>query len=67
MYVTARVLAEREGCSITTINRIRVRMEKSGLYPQGVKRTGSIKINVDDFDAFTLRERRTKWKENKNE
>ena len=67
MYVTAKMLAEREGCSVTTINRIRIRMEKSGLYPQGVKRTGSIKINVDDFDAFTLRERRTKWKESSNE
>ena len=63
MYVTAKMLAEREGCSVTTINRIRIRMEKSGRYPNAVKRTGTIKIKEEDFDDFTLRERRNKWKE----
>ena len=62
MYVTTKMLAEREGCSVKTIDRIRLRMERSGLYPNAVKRTGTIKINAEDFQAFCLAERREKWK-----
>lgn len=61
MYVTTKMLAEMEGCSVKTIDRIRMRMEDSGLYPNGVKRTGTIKINVEDFNDFALKERREKW------
>lgn len=62
MFVTVKMLAEDEGCSVDTINRIRIRMEKSGLYPDGVKKTGTIKIKKEAFDDFVLRERREKWK-----
>ena len=62
MYVTTKMLAEREGCSVKTIDRIRLRMERSGLYPKAVKRTGTIKIRTEDFDDYVLRERREQWK-----
>jgi hypothetical protein len=62
MYVTTKMLAEREGCSVKTIDRIRLRMERSGLYPNAVKRTGTIKIRTEDFDDYVLRERREQWK-----
>ena len=51
-------LAAREECSESII-RMRVReMEKTGLYPQGVKQLGGIKINVEDFEDFIYRRRR---------
>jgi hypothetical protein len=62
MYVTQKMLAASEGCSVKTIERIRLRMEASGLYPNAVKKTGIIKINAEDFQAFCLAERREKWK-----
>lgn len=63
MYVTTAMLAAKEGCSVKTINRIRLRMEKSGLYPKAVKRTGTIKIETKAFNDFICNERREKWKE----
>ena len=62
MYVTQKTLAASEGCSIDTIIRIRKRMEKSGKYPDAVKKTGVIKICKEDFEAYCCYERRAKWK-----
>lgn len=60
MYVSIKVLAEREGCSASQVYRNVREMEDSGLYPQGVKESGGLKINVDNYDDFLCRRRRKK-------
>lgn len=60
MYVTQQQLAESEGCSVSTIERARKRMEKSGRYPKAVKKIGKIRICKEDFEDFAGWERRMK-------
>lgn len=60
MYVSIKVLAEREGCSASQVYRNVREMESSSLYPQGVKESGGLKINVDNYDDFLCRRRRIK-------
>lgn len=56
-------LAVREGCSESLIRKRFREMERSGLYPKGVKQLGGIKINVAQFEDYIYRRRR----ETKNE
>lgn len=60
MYVSIKDLAVREGCSVSQIYRNVREMESSSLYPQGVKESGGLKINVDNYDDFLCRRRRKK-------
>lgn len=60
MYVSIKDLAVREGCSVSQVYRNVREMESSSLYPQGVKESGGLKINVDNYDDFLCRRRRKK-------
>lgn len=60
MYVSIKELAVREGCSVSQVYRNVREMESSSLYPQGVKESGGLKINVDNYDDFLCRRRRKK-------
>lgn len=60
MYVSIKDLAVREGCSVSQVYRNVREMEDSGLYPQGVKESGGLKIRVEDYDDFLCRRRRIK-------
>lgn len=62
MYVSIKDLAVREGCSVSQVYRNVREMESSSLYPQGVKESEGLKINVDNYDDFLCRRRRMKWK-----
>lgn len=53
-------LAVREGCSESLIRKRFREMEESGLYPNGVKQVGGIRINVRDFEDYIYRRRRMK-------
>lgn len=66
MYHTKRELASMFGCSERTIERRVSEMEQSGLYPRAVLAgIGRVRVNMEDFEDFLLRRRRTKWKEKK--
>ena len=60
MYVSIKVLAEKEGCSTSQVYRNVREMEDSCLYPQGVKESGGLKIRIEDYDDFLCRRRRKK-------
>jgi DNA-binding transcriptional regulator YhcF (GntR family) len=63
LLLSVSQLAVREGCSESLIRKRFREMERSGLYPKGVKQLGGIKINVEQFEDYIYRRRR----ETKNE
>ena len=60
LLLSVKMLAAREGCSEALIRKRFREMEKSGLYPNGVKQVGGIRINVRDFEDYIFRRRREK-------
>lgn len=60
LLLSVKMLAAREGCSESLIRKRFREMEKSGLYPNGVKQVGGIRINVRDFEDYIFRRRREK-------
>lgn len=60
LLLSVSQLAVREGCSESLIRKRFREMEKSGLYPNGVKQVGGIRINVRDFEDYIFRRRREK-------
>lgn len=61
MYVTSKMLAELYECSVKTIDRNVLKMERSGLFPNAVIKLGVKKICLEDFERFIKAERRKKW------
>lgn len=61
MYVTSKMLAAQYECSVKTIDRNVLKMEKSGLYPKAVIKVGIKKICQEDFERFVQAERSKKW------
>ena len=55
LLLSVKMLAAREGCSESLIRKRFREMEKSGLYPNGVKQVGGIRINVRDFEDYIFR------------
>lgn len=56
-YLSIRMLAEKEGCSVSLIRKRFREMEKTGQYPRGVKQVGRILINVADFEDYLYHRR----------
>lgn len=60
LLLSVSQLAAREKCSESIIRKRVREMEKTGLYPQGVKQLGGVKIDVAQFEDFIFRRRREK-------
>ena len=60
MYVSVKMLAVQEGCSVDTVFRNYRAMEQSGLYPMAVKQSGGIKIDPEAYNDFLCQRRRLK-------
>ena len=58
LLLSVKQLTAREECSESIIRKRVREMERTGLYPQGVKQLGGIKINVEDFEDYIYRRRR---------
>ena len=60
ILLDVKQLAEREGCSESLIRKRYAEMERSGMFPRGVKQIGRLRINVRDFEEFLYHRRRMK-------
>lgn len=60
MYITASMLATKNGCSVATISRIIKEMESSGRYPTAVRRCGKTTIDAEAFEDYVRHRKRRK-------
>lgn len=60
LLLSVAQLAAREKCSESIIRKRVREMEKTGLYPQGVKQLGGLKVDAAQFEDFIFRRRREK-------
>ena len=58
MYVTIRMLANREGCSDGTIRHVLAEMKATGNYPTAVRRCGKVTVDTEQFDHYVCRRER---------
>lgn len=60
MYITASMLATKNGCSVATISRIVREMEDCGRYPTAVRRCGKTTIDAEAFEDYVRHRKRRK-------
>ena len=58
MYLTKKMLADKNDVSVATASRILREMEESGNYPTAARRCGKVTINEDDFEHYVRRRKR---------
>lgn len=63
MYVSVKMLAAQEGCSVSTISRIVKEMRESGRYPTAIRRAGKVQVSTEDFEDYVRRRERKHEKE----
>ena len=66
MYVSIKMLATQEGCSVSTISRIVKEMRECGRYPTAIRRAGKVQVSTEDFEDY-VRKRERKRREEKVE
>ena len=55
MFITVKMMAQREGVSEATIWRTIREMEETGEYIGAIKRLGRVQIDTDMFDHYVMR------------
>lgn len=63
MYLTKKMLADKNDVSVATVSRILREMEESGNYPTAARRCGKVTIDDEAFDHFTKTRKRKRREE----
>jgi predicted site-specific integrase-resolvase len=58
MYLTKKMLADKNDVSVPTVNRIIREMEESGNYPTAIRRCGRVTIDEEAFEHYVRRRKR---------
>lgn len=58
MYLSKKMLAEKNDVSVATVSRILREMEESGNYPTAARRCGKVTINEEDFEHYVRHRKR---------
>ena len=58
MYLTKKMLADKNDISVATVSRILREMEESGNYPTAARRCGKAIIDEEAFEHYVRRRKR---------
>ena len=58
MYLTKKMLADKNEVSVATVSRILREMEESGKYPTAARRCGKVTIDEEAFEHYVRRRKR---------
>lgn len=58
MYLTKKMLADKNDISVATVSRILREMDESGNYPTVARRCGKVTIDEEAFEHYVRRRKR---------